>query len=403
MDNVLGFESLYAEGIGFNVGRGINAIMATESSDGDNDALWSEAQSQENLIRFIDTHEQLQRKNTADKIRMFKKISAKYGRASKSVENWCNIQSREAEESEGDSDNAEAVKKKQNIFVKIFSAIAKFFKSIFAAIRNGFSKLSAKIKGQNKITPEEMETIDEELKKPSEGLKKHCLKIAYTLHTYDDGKIKDFALKFNKCAEHLEDITKDMEDSYSTSKELKNFDTSKYVNTLNILKDMLSDIPGLKNEIPALASSNIKDRVSFALAINKMIKELDYEKHSAEYIKYLTGIEKIEKEEVYPSDIFGPSVSYKVMEDIIYRIMVTGKDVIGSMDASTKIVQEIDRKNAVNLAKVLPFSKSKVLAESQAAVLALAKILSKLNTIMSKSYFKCMDIARDAHMTHLGK
>ena len=395
MNHSLSLEQLYADGIGIGTSN-TSVVFSAESSDGDNDALWSAAQSQENLIRFIDTHEQLQRKNTADKIRMFKKISAKYGRSSKSVENWCNIQSREAEEESatdgGDTKTPETVAKKRNIFVRMFSAIAAFFRKMFAAISAKFKSWSDAAKAKKKKTPEEIAEADKKMKNPDDELKKFCTELGYKIYEYDDSKFSKFAEDFNKCAEHLDDVNKDMQ-KFNNATDIVKYDPSKYSGVLSTLKNMISGIPGIEKDIPTLKSSNAKDRKAFVKALDEMVKGIDFGKDPERYINYFTKLEKIEKDVILPTDVFGSQVSVKFIDEVIGKITSNGNKIIDSMSKASSIVNSIDKQNQADLSSSKVPKDYNGFVETQATMLALTKILSKMHALMGNVQSKVIVLA----------
>lgn len=149
MSNELGMEALYASAVGFNSNKEKPILINSEESL---DNIEKNIKSIENDLDFLDTYSALNDKCANDKIRMITRLNNSYGRFNKSLENYCNIKSLEAEaEKVENTDNKPAEEagnsstfgqKVKAFFIKIGSKIKQFFQMIARAISNIARKIA---------------------------------------------------------------------------------------------------------------------------------------------------------------------------------------------------------------------------------------------------------------------
>lgn len=137
MSNDMSMEALYAMGTG--VTPNVKTLdFGTENYDGYTDEFARGAESAMQDINFLDTFETLSDKNANDKLRMVSRINHNYGQLNKSLENYCNIQSLEAQAEKVDATapankGGDAAKK-----TGFGSKVANFFKTIGKKLKDFF-------------------------------------------------------------------------------------------------------------------------------------------------------------------------------------------------------------------------------------------------------------------------
>ena len=104
-NNDFSFESIFAAGMGIPTDNRVEA-QSEERFDGNFDTVFAEISRSEEDINFLETYGSLENLNTRAKLDMLNKINKAYGKCNRGIENYCRIQSLEAE--------AEAVEETDN-------------------------------------------------------------------------------------------------------------------------------------------------------------------------------------------------------------------------------------------------------------------------------------------------
>ena len=135
-----------------------------ERFDGFNDGLWNEYYKAQEELNFIETFGSLENYNTKAKLDMLNKINKAYGKCNRGIENYCRIQSLEAEaeaveetdsntENKTDNNSAKKTKWYQIVWEKI--------KAFFQKIKKVFIAIVDKIKGFFKKNEDVDQAIDQ--------------------------------------------------------------------------------------------------------------------------------------------------------------------------------------------------------------------------------------------------
>lgn len=169
-------ENILMNSMGFNDYKKV-VENSVERFDNYSESVYADyAQAQENLT-FIDTFEKVNRSNTDTKLRMLAKINKAYGSCNRGIENYCRVQSLEAEAAEQQTDSKtgdkpaeqpkEGAEKKLKWYQKVWEAIKKFF----AKIRDFFKMIWGKIIGLFRKNEEVHEAIDQAQQEEPEKIK----------------------------------------------------------------------------------------------------------------------------------------------------------------------------------------------------------------------------------------
>lgn len=202
-------ENILMNSMGFNQLKK-NVEASTERFDSFDDSVYSEyIQAQENL-EFIDTFERINNNNVNQKLKMLKKINKDYGNCNKGLENYCRIQSLEAEV-EGTSAKKEETKsedksveqpagaseQKKKWYQKVWEAIKTFFKKI----GNFFKMIWNKITGLFKKHEDTDKAIEEAPEDKAARLDKYLDEIQ--LPSSDDDSSKGYIIINDKVVSNL--------------------------------------------------------------------------------------------------------------------------------------------------------------------------------------------------------
>lgn len=222
-------ENILMNSMGFN-----NYVKQTEASveryDNYEDSIYKEyVEAQENLT-FIDTFEAINKHNAQSKLKMLNKINKAYGSCNRGIENYCRIQSLEAEEAtvektedkeETKNENKPAqpgTEKKLKWYQTVWEAIKKFF----GRIRDFFKMIWSKITGlfkKNENVHNEIEQAAQEEPEKVKSLSEYLAtaevaddkdwkaviineNVFKTLHKSGDDFVK-LATKYEECVNKL--------------------------------------------------------------------------------------------------------------------------------------------------------------------------------------------------------
>lgn len=295
-------ENVLMNSMGFNQLKK-NIEVSVERFDNYDDSVYSEyIQAQENL-EFIDTFEKLNTKNTNEKLKMLKKINRDYGNCNKGLENFCRIQSLEAEEAAVDGTSAKkeevesddkkvdqpvgASEQKKKWYQKVWEAIKNFFKKI-----GGFFKMIwQKITGLFKKHEDTDKAIEEAPEDKSAQLDKYLDEVQ--LPSSDDDSSKGYLIINDKVISNLNNTATryvqlctqfDAAITELTSKKGSNESIKKFIEMAKIYLDDNQNISGaadnkalliVLNNLASRKYDRSKDPEKFGTSIKETTKIKD--------------------------------------------------------------------------------------------------------------------------------
>ena len=134
-----------------------------ERFDGFEDGLWNDYYRAQEELEFVETFDSMESYNTKLKLDMLNKINKAYGKCNRGIENYCRIQSLEAEENSTDkTENSDKVEKKLKWYQEVWKRIKEFvlkiinlLKTLFFKIKQRFSKFGMVVQAIKKASDEE--------------------------------------------------------------------------------------------------------------------------------------------------------------------------------------------------------------------------------------------------------
>lgn len=292
-------ENILMNSMGFNQLKK-NVEASTERFDSFDDSVYSEyIQAQENL-EFIDTFERINNNNVNQKLKMLKKINKDYGNCNKGLENYCRIQSLEAEV-EGTSAKKEETKsedksveqpagaseQKKKWYQKVWEAIKTFFKKI----GNFFKMIWNKITGLFKKHADTDEAIEKAREEQLAKLDEYLDKVQ--LPSSDDDSSKGYIIINDKVVSNLTSAATryvklctqfDAAITELTAKKGSDQSIKKFIEMAKIYLDDNSNISGASNNESLLKVLNnlgsrkydrAKDPAKFGTSIKETTKIKD--------------------------------------------------------------------------------------------------------------------------------
>ena len=163
-NNEFSFESIFAAGMGMPVEKTVE-VQSEERFDGFEDGLWNDYCRAQEELEFVETFDSIESYNTKLKLDMLNKINKAYGKCNRGIENYCRIQSLEAETDDKPNDT-EKVNEKLKWYQVIWKRIKEFvlkiidlIKSLFFKIKQKFSKFSMMVQAIKKASDEERRNL----------------------------------------------------------------------------------------------------------------------------------------------------------------------------------------------------------------------------------------------------
>ena len=189
-NNEFSFESIFAAGMGMPVEKTVE-VQSEERFDGFEDGLWNDYYRAQEELEFVETFDSIESYNTKLKLDMLNKINKAYGKCNRGIENYCRIQSLEAEENSTDNNPSSDTQQNSSdnnqnnnkpVDKSKLQKTTDFLKKIHEAIVNVFNKLIEwilnlinKFRYSNKIFENTINLINnaspEEINKLSDDLK----------------------------------------------------------------------------------------------------------------------------------------------------------------------------------------------------------------------------------------
>ena len=163
-NNEFSFESIFAAGVGMPVEKTVE-VQSEERFDGFEDGLWNDYYRAQEELEFVETFDSMESYNTKLKLDMLNKINKAYGKCNRGIENYCRIQSLEAETDDKPNDT-EKVNEKLKWYQVIWKRIKEFvlkiinlIKSLFFKIKQRFSKFGMMVQAIKKASDEERRNL----------------------------------------------------------------------------------------------------------------------------------------------------------------------------------------------------------------------------------------------------
>ena len=131
------------------------------------DQLATEYYKAQEYLESLETYYNIENFNTKAKLNMLNKINKAYGSCNRGIENYCRIQSLEAEENSTDkTENSDKVEKKLKWYQAVWKRIKEFvlkiidlIKTLFFKIKQRFSKFGMMIQAIKKASDEERRNL----------------------------------------------------------------------------------------------------------------------------------------------------------------------------------------------------------------------------------------------------
>ena len=163
-NNEFSFESIFAAGMGMPVEKTVE-VQSEERFDGFEDGLWNDYYRAQEELEFVETFDSIESYNTKLKLDMLNKINKAYGKCNRGIENYCRIQSLEAETDDKPNDT-EKVNEKLKWYQVIWKRIKEFvlkiinlINSLFFKIKQRFSKFGMVVQAIKKASDEERRNL----------------------------------------------------------------------------------------------------------------------------------------------------------------------------------------------------------------------------------------------------
>ena len=374
-----------------------------ERFDGFNDGLWNEYYKAQEELNFIETFGSLENYNTKAKLDMLNKINKAYGKCNRGIENYCRIQSLEAEEAaveetdsntENKTDNNSA--KKTKWYQIVWDKIKKFFqkiKEVFIAIVDkikGFFKKNENVDqaiDQAIVeAPKEVESLSEYLGEVNEDKSEKLVKInsdTASLLIRKTGEYLQISTQFSDAVKNLS--------AYGNTDGVKKFvDMAQkmYPNKLNF---------GSMNGTDGKAYKEYKDRVE------KIANSFKYDDNRNGYLSYINSglLDAQEGKKLTAVDVMGTK-DVKEIRKIFNELKKSISDSTNNINKASDLCRGADKafqdyvnKNTAENNKEVTDDQRKLVYEIAGICTAMFKTVTNMSNIylnMVKDISKTMTI-----------
>lgn len=354
-------------------------------------------------LESIDTVESLYDYNLQSKLRMINKINSDYGKLSKGIENYCRIQSLEADENNApaptnndnqnnntsdnnnqnnnnNSNNPDDQKKRlhlKDIIEKVHNAVMSVISKIFDWIVNLINKFrynnkvfETTINTINNATPEEINKISDDLKTVEIDAKN-----LIDVSKHPQQNINKYINTYKTICSVFENAVNSASTNPSDITRLKDFATKLY--------EFVKSIPDVGSTCPQLQGDGAEGLKQYYTSLKTYCSStLNYQKMAKSFNKYFGGADTLEGK-ITPSKIVNSSDPKAII-----TIIKTESDEIGKLSEELKNINNTNKSAGKKITDLLKkmltqSDKSKAFAAQVETLIACERALAQLNSVFS--------------------
>ena len=376
-----------------------------ERFDGFNDGLWNEYYKAQEELNFIETFGSLENYNTKAKLDMLNKINKAYGKCNRGIENYCRIQSLEAEaEAVEETDNNTEEKTDNNSAKKTkwYQIVWEKIKAFFQKIKEVFTAIVDKIKGFFKKNEDVDQAIEEaivEAPKEVESLSQYLGEV----NVNEDKSNKLVKINSDTASLLIKKTGEYLQISTQFSDAVKNLSTYGNVDGVKKFVDMAQKMYPNKLNFGSMNGTDEKAYKEYKDRVEKIANSFKYDDNRNGYLSYINSglLDAQEGKKITAVDVMGTK-DVKEIRKIFKELKKSISDSTNNINKASDLCRGADKafqdyvnKNTAENNKEVTDDQRKLVYEIAGICTAMFKTVTNMSNIylnMVKDISKTMTI-----------